>query len=77
MRAGDHAANKPLGPLEEARPVEQRVPNPDGDAVVGVVWAPVVDVVMLLGEDQASSLKPGHGGRWLFHVHPLVELVRQ
>jgi hypothetical protein len=59
--AGDHAANKPLGPLEEAKPVEQRVPDPDGDAVVGVVRAIVVDVVMLLGEDQTSLLKPGRG----------------
>jgi hypothetical protein len=54
--AGYGAPDQALGPLEEAGPVEQGVPDADGDAVVGVVGALVMDVVVLLGEDQVLKL---------------------
>jgi len=54
--AGHGAADQALGPLEEPGPVEQRVPDADGDAIVGVVGALVVDVVVLLREDEVFNL---------------------
>ena len=54
--AGYGAPDQALGPLEKAGPVEQGVPDADGDAVVGVVGALVMDVVVLLGENEVSFL---------------------
>lgn len=69
------AADPPLEPLEEADPLEERVPEADRDAVVRVEWAGVVPVVVRVGEDHAAALQRAHQARRRRHVRPLVDLV--
>ena len=60
VRAGQDAPEQSFGPLEEAGPVEERIPDSNRDAVVSIVGAGVVDIVVFAGEDQTSPLEPDH-----------------
>src|SRR5918995_3060856 len=75
--AGDEAADQALRSFEEAGAVQQRVPEPGGDAIVSIVGALVVNVVVLFGEDHTPLLQPPYERRRGIHVRPLVELVGQ
>src|SRR5688572_16048482 len=75
---GFHAADSlddPLETPEEAQSFERPVAPAGRDAVLAVIWAPVVAGVVPRVQDDAGALQDGHYSRRCGHVSPLVDLV--